>query len=145
MKKFLILSAVSAVLLTTPALAQACDNGNCMISGQHYYDPAYRAAVMSSQLHAIYGYGNSVNGYGYSEQMAAGPGQVTTCVLGLFCSSHPSHNHADDVCYDANGIMFALDDHHHWYRVEGTEPVSMAPGSTYVQSRCGWNSYNAGQ
>lgn len=143
MKKIIIaFAAVSVALSSVPALAQSANDTMYL---QRMNDPAYRAAVVSPQVHAAYGYGSSVNGYGYAEQMAGGPGQVTTCVLGLFCSSHPSHNHADDVCYDANGVMYALDDHHHWYRVEGAELVQMTPGSVYVQMQCGRNSYSAGK
>lgn len=145
MKKVLIALAVTALsLASSPALAQ---NANDMMYLQRMNDPAYRAAVVSPQVHAVYGYGSPyAYGYNYVPPVgyAAGPQQDTTCVQAFivsYCSSHPERPQVAQTCVDGAGHLFALDANKHWYYVDGSTGASMNVGE--VKTQCPFSSYEA--
>lgn len=146
MKKVLMaFGALAVMAVSTPVLAQ--QNANDMMYLQHMNDPAYRAAVASPQVHAVYGYGTSyAYGYNYGSSVgyAAGPQQDTTCVqafLVSYCSSHPERPQVAQTCVDGAGHLFALDSNKRWYYVEGSSGASMNVGE--VRAKCPFSSYEA--
>lgn len=127
-KVILAMAAAAAFLSSTPVLAQSANDA---MRYDEAHDPAYRAAVLSR--YNGYGYG-AYSGYGYGAPVVA-TGD-TTCILGLFCSSHGPRNHAGDICYDANGVAYGLDKELRWYALPGSTPDPMRANDRSM--RCGF-------
>lgn len=137
MKKFILACAgVASVLTSAPAFAYSANDTMRMQERQ----PAYQAAshpYYRSRMVNPYAYS-----YGYAPayvpvQTVAGPQQDTTCVLGVYCSSHSGRNHAGDVCYDANGVAYGLDKDLRWYQLPGSQPDPMRANDR--ETRCGFS------